>query len=116
MKQLLKLCIVLSLIVGLQACEREPDTDIALIEKNLKKAVKNAGVTKCNIIILYGERMGIKHTDVDFEIKNGFVSVKRSVNGGTFEDKYNLLFLSNYIIYYRYNPPVLELYFANTYW
>ena len=112
MKQLLKLCIVLSLIVGLQACEREPDTDIAFIEKNLKNFVKNAGVTKCNIHILYGERGELKHTNVDFEIKDGFVCVNRENS----EYRYNLLFLSKYEIYNGYNPPILGLYFANTYW
>jgi len=96
------------------SCEKEiPVTDIEKIEKELKEFVNNNEITKCNIILMYGESTYIEHEDADFSIGGGFVIVKASANGGTYEDRYNLLYLSRYRLSINNK---LGLYFANTHY
>ena len=85
------------------SCEKEPVTDIAKIEKELKSVIKENGITKCNIVLLYGEKTYREHRSADFSIKGGFLAVD--------SDRYNLLYLSKYEINYE-----ITFYFANTHY
>ena len=98
------------LLVSFSACENEPITDIAKIEKELKTVVKDNGFTKCSVVGMHGESAYTEHDDVDFTISGGFVVVTAYANGGTYEDRYNLLYLSKYMIDI---DNKLVLYFAN---
>lgn len=80
------------------SCEKEPITDIGVIEKELKETVEEYNLTKCEVRIVDGRT---KHIDADFEIKGGFLYVE--------EHRYNLLYLSEY--YPSHNT--LICYFTN---
>lgn len=55
------------------SCEKEPITDIGVIEKELKETVEEYNLTKCEVRIVDGRT---KHIDADFEIKGGFFMLK----------------------------------------
>jgi len=96
-------------------CSCEPQTDILVIEKELKTIIKENGITKCTIINLYGERTYVEHIKVDFEIKNGFICINHIDEYGNttgIQYKYNLLYLSKYEIFPW--EKVIDCYFANT--
>ena len=101
------------LLISFSACESEPITDITKIEKELKTVVKDKGFTKCSVVVMYGESTYTEHSDVDFTINGGFVVVTAYANGRTYEDRYNLLFMSKYMIDV---DNKLVLYFANTHY
>ena len=91
------------------SCEKEPITDIGVIEKNLKEIVEANNISKCSIYLLYGEQDYTEHQNADFKIEDGFVIVDR--------DRYNLLYLSKYVLTswdgYKENDYII-FYFANT--
>ena len=93
------------------SCEKEPETDIEIIENQLKDFVSDNGITKCSIILILGETTYTEHENVDFSISGGFVIIKVSANGEEYQDRYNLLYLSKYMFSVDKN---LGLYFANT--
>jgi hypothetical protein len=111
MKKLFNLTLILLTLIFFVSCEKEPDTDIEIIESQLKDFVNEHGIKKCSIILMYGETRYTEHENVDFSISNGFVIVKASANGGDYQDRYNLLYLSKYMLDINNN---LGLYFANT--
>ena len=113
MRNVIKLSIILLLSISFFSCEKEPITDIAKIEKELKTVIKDKGFTKCSIIVMYGETTYTEHSDVKFTINGGFVIVKAYVNNTPYEERYNLLYLSKYMIG---TDNKLALYFANTHY
>jgi len=112
MKKLLNLALILFAITVFVSCEKEPDTDIEIIEKQLKDFVSDNGITRCSIILMYGEKTSTEHENVEFSISNGFVIVKAWA-GAQYQDRYNLLYLSKYMFDINNN---LGLYFANTHY
>ncbi|MBP1672586.1 MAG: hypothetical protein H6Q25_401 [Bacteroidetes bacterium] len=111
MKRLLHFAFILLTITFFVSCEKQPDTDIEIIEKQLQEFVSDNGLSKCTIIDMNGETSHTEHTNVDFSISNGFVIVNASGNYGEYQDRYNLLYLSKYMLDSNNN---LVLYFANT--
>jgi len=95
------------------SCEKKIDTvtDIKIIEDQLKELVREKEIKKCSIIIMSGEKRHKEHDDVDFTISNGFVVVNGYVLGKKYQDSYNLLYLSRYLLH---TDNTLGLYFANT--
>lgn len=82
----------------LASCESEPITDLAKIEKELKTVIKNNAITKCSIIT-YDSNLNEKaiYTNSDFSIKSGsIVIIALHISGEKYEQRYNLLNLSNY--------------------
>lgn len=99
MKNLIKYTpIILLCFVLLASCESEPITDLAKIEKELKTVIKNNAITKCSIIT-YDSNLNEKaiYTNSDFSIKSGsIVIIALHISGEKYEQRYNLLNLSNY--------------------
>ena len=60
---------------------------------------------------MYGETTYTPRTDVNFSISGGFVRVIDTANGIPFEERYNLLYLSKYMLGI---DNKLAFYFANT--
>ena len=101
------------LLISFSACESEPITDIGKIEKELKTVVKDNGITKCSVIV-YDSNLSPKvvYSNTDFSITNGsLVIVADHVSGGKYEQRYNLLYLSNY----EFSDGYIYLYFSNIY-
>ena len=71
-------------------------TDIEKIEKELKAFINTNDIKKCSIILVSQESSYVEHENTEFSISGGFVIVKASANGGEYEDRYNLLYLSKY--------------------
>ena len=83
------------------SCEKEPTTDIGVIEKELKNVIKENNITTCNVILLAEKGAYAAHKNVSFEIQGGFLIVEH--------DRYNLLYLSKYEVY-----ETITFYFADT--
>jgi hypothetical protein len=111
MKRLLNFALILMTLAFFISCEKEPQTDIEIIENQLKNFVSDNDIKKCSIILMYAETTYTEHENVDFSISRGFVIIKASANGGEYQDRYNLLYLSKYMLDTDRN---LGLYFANT--
>lgn len=79
----------------------------------MKTVVKEKGLTKCSIVVMYGESTYTEYSDVDFTINGGFITVNTYANGKPYENRYNLLYLSKYMISI---DNKLALYFANTHY
>jgi len=112
MKNLIRFSLVLVLLVSFSACEPEPVTDITKIEKELKTVVKEKGITKCSIVVMYGETIHTEYSNIDFTINGGFIVVKDNSNSNAIEVRYNLLYLSKYFT----DSKGIALYFANTHY
>jgi len=110
MKKVLNLVLILITLSLFTACDK--DTDIEIIQNQLQDFVKEKKITKCTIIVMYGESTYVEHRDVDFTIDNGFVVVKEIGNyNKEYQDTYNLMYLSKYM--YDIDNK-LALYFSNT--
>jgi len=112
MKNIIKLSVILLMFISFSACEDEPVTDIAKIEKELKAVVKDKGITKCSILVMYGGSVYTEYSNVNFSISGGFVIVTDNSNSNTIEVRYNLLYLSKYFT----DSKGIALYFANTHY
>ena len=111
MKQLLVFALILLVPTLFIACEKEPETDIEIIEIQLKDFVEDNGITKCSVVVLFGHTAYTEHEGAEFSIANGFVIINASANGGEYQDRYNLLYLSKYSLG---ADKYLSLYFAGT--
>jgi hypothetical protein len=101
------------LLVSLSACESEPITDISKIEKELKAVVKDNGITKCSVIV-YDSNLSPKvvYSNTDFSISNGSLVISgKLISGNNYEQRYNLLYLSNYV----FSDNYISFYFSNVY-
>ncbi len=112
MKNIIKFSVILLMFISFSACEDEPVTDIAKIEKELKAVVKDKGITKCSIVVMSGESVYTEYSNVNFSISGGFVIVTDNSNSNTIEVRYNLLYLSKYFT----DSKGIALYFANTHY
>jgi len=112
MKNIIKLSIILLMFILFSGCKDEPVTDIEKIEKGLKEVVKEKGITKCSIVVMYGESTYTEYSNVSFSIDGGFVIVTDNSNSNTIEVRYNLLYLSKYFT----DSKGIALYFANTHY
>ncbi len=112
MKKVLNLTLILITLSLFMSCDKNPDTDIEIIQNQLQNFVKEKNITKCTIIVMYGESIYTEHQDVDFTIENGFVVIKEMGNlNKEYQDTYNLMYLSKYM--YDIDNK-LVLYFSNT--
>ncbi len=111
MKKLLNFALIVIALSIFVSCEKNTETDIEIIEDQLNEFVSDKGITKCSIILMSGENRNNEHIDVDFSISNGFVIVKGQAGGKEYQDRFNLLYLSRYILY---TDNTLGLYFAST--
>jgi hypothetical protein len=112
MKKLLNLGLILITLTFFTSCEKNPDTDIEIVQNQLEDFIKEKKITKCTIIVMYGESTHTDYENVDFTIENGFVIINRI--GGykeEFQVRYNLIYLSKYIFD---TDNKLALYFSNT--
>ena len=112
MKNIIKLSIILLMFILFSGCKDEPVTDIEKIEKGLKEVVKEKGITKCSIVVMYGESTYTEYSNVSFSIGGGFVIVTDNSNSNAIEVRYNLLCLSKYFT----DSKGIALYFANTHY
>ena len=83
------------------SCEKEPVTDIGVIEKELKDVIRENNITTCDVILTSETGTYAAHKNASFEIKGGFLIVEHN--------RYNLLYLSKYDIY-----ETITFYFADT--
>jgi len=100
------------MFISFSGCKDEPLTDIEKIEKELKEVVKEKGITKCSIVVMYGESTYTEYSNVSFSIGGGFVIVTDNSNSNAIEVRYNLLYLSKYFT----DSKGIALYFANTHY
>lgn len=112
MRNVIKLSIILLLSISFFSCEQEPVTDIAKIEKELKTVIKEKGLTKCSIVVMYGESTYTEYSNIDFTISGGFVIVNDNSNNNVIQVRYNLLYLSKYFT----DTKGIAFYFANTHY
>lgn len=111
MKKLIHFTLILLSLSFFTSCEKQSDTDIEIIEKQLQEFVSDNGISKCTIILMNGETPHTDYENVDFSISDGFVIIKESANGGEFQVRYNLLYLSKYMLDINNN---FVLFFTNS--
>jgi hypothetical protein len=115
MKVLMRTGLFFFVLLTIVSCKKnEMLTDTQRIENELKSAVQNNSVTKCNIYLFATTSSVSAHNDVSFEISDGFIIVKKNIDVyNAIEYRYNLLFLSKYEIVTSNNTKNLSLYFSN---
>ena len=113
MKKLMKLGFFLIATICLVSCDKEPVTDIGVIQTELKTVIKDNSITKCSVIV-YDSNLSQKvvYSNSDFSISNGsLIITAQHVSGGQYEQRYNLLYLSNY----TYAGNYIYFYFSGIY-
>ena len=70
------------------SCEKEPITDIGVIEKELKDVIRENNITTCYVMLISETGTYAAHKNASFEIKGGFLIVEHN--------RYNLLYLVSF--------------------
>ena len=109
MKKLCVLSFVVILLCLITSCEKNPDTDIDVIQNELKQFINDNDITKCDIVVSLGDQYNTFYSSVNFSIANGFVTITEN-NGA--KDKYNLLYLSRYVLQVDIEKKII-LFFSN---
>ena len=55
------------------SCEKEPVTDIGVIEKELKDVIRENNITTCYVMLISETGTYAAHKNASFEIKGGFL-------------------------------------------
>lgn len=95
MKKISVIGLILILFSIFPSCQKDIDTDIEIIQNELRHYINENNITKCDIIAILGDQYYTYYSSVSFSIDNGFVIVEDN-SGNT--DKYNLLYLSRYYL------------------
>lgn len=96
MKKLSILFFTLLLLGLTNSCEKDPQTDLEIIQNELQQFVSDNNITICDIVVIVGDGYYTYYAEVDFTITGGFVKV---TDTGGMEDSFSLLQLSRYIYY-----------------
>lgn len=112
MKKLTTILILFSAFFFLPSCEKESEmeTDITIIENQLKLFVDENDIDNFTIYLMYGDHTSMfsyTYPAKNVIIKNGFITVKTEGN----DERYNLLYLSRFKLMAN---KTVGLYFANT--
>ena len=95
MKKLCTLSLMVILLSLITSCEKNLETDIEVIQNELKQCINDNDITKCDIVVILSDQYNTHWSSVNFSIDDGFVTISES-NGA--KDKYNLLYLSRYAL------------------